>query len=218
MKKILAMLMLALLNGTAMAQESGNYKSNVVAEEGAWCWFADPRALHYENAAGTINAIAFYNSGAEKSRKFDLYLVHTEKSEFIDRNDWIPASEADMVFSGEVTLVTGKWTSITLDTPFEYDGTSNLAVIVDDNTGNKSSKPHMECLVYSTTASQTLYAHHNKYNFDPLALPTESKGNEDTKALNQKNQLLFSITSTATIVSSFVRFISLLFYGLHASI
>ncbi len=30
--------------------------ANVVAEEGAWCWFADPRALHYENAAGTINA------------------------------------------------------------------------------------------------------------------------------------------------------------------
>ncbi|MBR1788903.1 MAG: BNR-4 repeat-containing protein [Bacteroidaceae bacterium] len=31
-------------------------KSNVVAEEGAWCWFADPRALHYENEAKTINA------------------------------------------------------------------------------------------------------------------------------------------------------------------
>ena len=30
--------------------------TNVVATEGAWCWFADPRALHYENAAGTINA------------------------------------------------------------------------------------------------------------------------------------------------------------------
>ena len=29
---------------------------SVVADEGAWCWFADPRALHYENAAGTINA------------------------------------------------------------------------------------------------------------------------------------------------------------------
>ena len=29
---------------------------NVVADEGAWCWFADPRALHYENEAGTINA------------------------------------------------------------------------------------------------------------------------------------------------------------------
>ena len=26
-----------------------------VAAEGAWCWFADPRALHYENKEGTIN-------------------------------------------------------------------------------------------------------------------------------------------------------------------
>lgn len=26
-----------------------------IAAEGAWCWFADPRALHYENKEGTIN-------------------------------------------------------------------------------------------------------------------------------------------------------------------
>lgn len=26
-----------------------------VAQEGAWCWFADPRALHYTNKSGTIN-------------------------------------------------------------------------------------------------------------------------------------------------------------------
>ena len=36
------------------AQDS--YSGTVVADEGAWCWFADPRALHYENASGTINA------------------------------------------------------------------------------------------------------------------------------------------------------------------
>ncbi len=39
---------------TSIATE--NNKSNVVAQEGAWCWFADPRALHYENEAKTINA------------------------------------------------------------------------------------------------------------------------------------------------------------------
>ncbi len=37
-----------------MAQET--YSGTVVADEGAWCWFADPRALHYENEANTINA------------------------------------------------------------------------------------------------------------------------------------------------------------------
>ena len=31
------------------------YDGNVVTTEGAWCWFADPRALHYENTSKTIN-------------------------------------------------------------------------------------------------------------------------------------------------------------------
>ena len=40
------------LCGKAFAAFSGY----PLAKEGAWCWFADPRALHYENENGTINA------------------------------------------------------------------------------------------------------------------------------------------------------------------
>lgn len=29
---------------------------NTVTEKGAWCWFADPRAITYENESGTINS------------------------------------------------------------------------------------------------------------------------------------------------------------------
>lgn len=55
MKKLLLTIALALTSlSNAFAQES--YSGTVVADEGAWCWFADPRALHYENADGTINA------------------------------------------------------------------------------------------------------------------------------------------------------------------
>lgn len=36
------------------AQDS--YSGHLMAPEGAWCWFADPRAIHYENEAQTINA------------------------------------------------------------------------------------------------------------------------------------------------------------------
>lgn len=32
------------------------FQGYTVTGEGAWCWFADPRALHYENESGTINA------------------------------------------------------------------------------------------------------------------------------------------------------------------
>ena len=55
MKRYLLSIALALVACTGLkAQET--YSGTVVADEGAWCWFADPRALHYENDGGTINA------------------------------------------------------------------------------------------------------------------------------------------------------------------
>ena len=45
-----------------------------VSDEGAWCWFADPRATHYENASGTINAtyIGYIDvHGNVKATQFD---------------------------------------------------------------------------------------------------------------------------------------------------
>ena len=33
-----------------------NIKVNTITEKGAWCWFADPRSIHYENESGTINS------------------------------------------------------------------------------------------------------------------------------------------------------------------
>lgn len=55
MKRLLIGLTLILTAITCLrAQET--YSGSIVADEGAWCWFADPRALHYENAAGTVNA------------------------------------------------------------------------------------------------------------------------------------------------------------------
>lgn len=38
---------------TAWGQEG--IQINTLTEEGAWCWFADPRAISYENEEGTIN-------------------------------------------------------------------------------------------------------------------------------------------------------------------
>ena len=55
MKNLLLTLALSLSSLLGVSgQES--YSGTLVANEGAWCWFADPRALHYENATGTINS------------------------------------------------------------------------------------------------------------------------------------------------------------------
>ena len=46
--------LLSLFTQQATAQES--FHGYPLTSEGAWCWFADPRATHYANDSGTINA------------------------------------------------------------------------------------------------------------------------------------------------------------------
>ena len=59
MKKSILLVLICLLSLTTKIYgivPSDYIKPSVVTPEGAWCWFADPRALHYENADGSINS------------------------------------------------------------------------------------------------------------------------------------------------------------------
>ena len=49
-------LLTALFALTISAKAQQSYSGHQISEEGAWCWFADPRAIHYTNADGSINA------------------------------------------------------------------------------------------------------------------------------------------------------------------
>ena len=53
-KKFFLLTSCLLLTATALSQVGMNI--NTLTEKGAWCWFADPRALSYENESGTINS------------------------------------------------------------------------------------------------------------------------------------------------------------------
>ena len=54
MKKTL-ILLTTLIALTTIAKAQQSYSGHQISEEGAWCWFADPRAIHYTNADGSIN-------------------------------------------------------------------------------------------------------------------------------------------------------------------
>ena len=118
---------------------------------------------------GVITSLAFFNGGAEKTRQMDIYMVHTQKSEFSSGTDWIAVTAADQVFGGTVVMTAGEWTTLYLTTPFIYDGTNNLAIVVDDNSGDYTSSPHMACRVFSTTGSQAITIWNDNTNFDPTA-------------------------------------------------
>lgn len=45
-----------LFSVSKLNEETIKFPNNTITDKGAWCWFADPRAIHYENERGTINS------------------------------------------------------------------------------------------------------------------------------------------------------------------
>ena len=144
--------------------------------------------------AGILNGIAFYNEGAERTRTYDFYLKNTTKSSFSSKTDWITVAASDKVFSGVVTMTANAWTFIEFDTPFVYDGTSNIVFVADDNTGGYDNSPHMACSVFNTSSSQAIYSYDDNTNFNPLSPPTSAGSYNNV--LSVKNHILFGITPT----------------------
>ena len=103
--------------------------------------------------ACTIRSIEFFMSSETPcNRNLDVYLVPTSKESFESTGDWISVTSADRVFSGMVNFSRNDWTVLELQSPFDYDGQHNLALIVDDNTGYE--QPYAWFNIMSTTTHQ----------------------------------------------------------------
>ena len=144
--------------------------------------------------ACTITAIAFKVSNSKSTaRTLDLYMVHTTKTAFSGNSDWVSLSASNKVFSGEVAFSASGWTTITLDTPFTYNGTDNLIIGVDDNTGSYVS-PSSNCpafYVYSTGANRALYKYNDNTNYNPASMSTSGT------MLTSNNQIQLTIIPNA---------------------
>ena len=104
--------------------------------------------------AGTIATIEFLSDvwGDPITRNVDVYMVHTNKTAFESNLDWISVSNNDKVFSGSVEFYS--WTTIILSTPFSYNGSDNLAIIVHDKTGSTDNSTPFGC--FDTESDQAL--------------------------------------------------------------
>lgn len=135
---------------------------------------------------GTIMSVDFYNASTNaRTRQLDIYMVNTDKGEFASSYDWVTAAEADLVFSGEVTFAAQSWTTIELDEAFAHNGESNMALIVDDNTGSYESAINFSAF---DAPSQAIRIYSDGTNYQPLA-PDNYSGT----ILNQKNQIRLDV-------------------------
>ena len=137
--------------------------------------------------AGAILSIDFYKAATVGAVKvLDIYIVSTTKDEFTSTSDWIPVTASDLVYSGTVTFADNAWTTIELDSPFIYDGVSNICIVVDNNTGSFVSSTAFR--VFNASNNQTLYYQSDSNNLDPTAISQSAYGETA-----QKNRIRLNI-------------------------
>ena len=152
--------------------------------------------------AGTIKKISFKTSNKPwstngGSNNVDIYMVHTAKYSFSNAYDWIDFSEADMVYSGYISHYRNNTiATVTLQTPFEYDGYSNIALIVVQHNGAMVSGPYVECLTFDAP-NQALVSFSNDTPYVPTLLSTY-----EGTLLGGKNQIWFNIVPSVVISGS----------------
>ena len=113
--------------------------------------------------AGTITSISFnMSSTSEQTNSVDVFMKNVSRTSFSANTDWEPVTASDMVFSGTVTFSPG-WTTITLDTPFEYDGFSNLMIGMHEYTPGYSTR----YFYYTSVTGALISAHSDSANPNP---------------------------------------------------
>lgn len=109
---------------------------------------------------GLINCISFqYINATAQNRTMKIYLANTSKNSFANYTDWIPVNEMTLVYDGTLYLNNegpNHWLNVPLDIPFEWDGSSNLALAVLDYTGNYTTYSENTFLAH-TASSKSLY-------------------------------------------------------------
>ena len=116
------------------------------------------------NYAGTITSIGFFPYGS-RTRMVDIYLKHVPSGASLSDGYNIPVTSDDLVFSGAVMFVENNWCEIFLDTPFEYNGSDDLLVVMDDNTGSYDSS--ISFGTFNDNVSISLYNYSDSTNYDP---------------------------------------------------
>ena len=83
--------------------------------------------------AGNLTSVSIKMANLSQQRSYTIYLAHTTETSLA--SSWITPVNPVQVFHGSQTLTTG-WNTFYFSSPFLYNGTDNLLMIVVDSTGS----------------------------------------------------------------------------------
>lgn len=127
--------------------------------------------------AGNITKVRFYYTGGDLNQSvwnnWTVYLGHTAKTAFTSNSDWEPVANLTQVYSGSITPVANNWFEITFTTPFNYNGTSNMIIAVDENVANYSCTANFGS--YVSTSNSGIYYFSDSTNPNPASPPAGTR-------------------------------------------
>lgn len=155
-----------------------------------------------EIGARTLTGISYnYVNSSSFTRNVAIYLMPTTKSSFTGITDIVNIdATAIKVFEGSHTFTTG-WNTFEFSTPYVYDGTSNLMVVFDDNTGSYTSNYFFAA--DNADDIMSVYLRWDNGNIDPTAIsgPSYSRGYFEGRPIMQ---FCYERTSTCLEPSALV--------------
>ncbi len=108
---------------------------------------------------GTINAISYQVAATASVQATDLkiYMKHVSDATFGSTS--FDTEDLTLVYSGTPTLggTKDEWQTFTLDTPFNYNGTDNLMIVISSQLTNYNSSLKYYFTSLSTTSNTFLY-------------------------------------------------------------
>lgn len=139
--------------------------------------------------AMNIQQLKFYVqnpiTSLSNTAQVDVWIGHTNSTSFQNvvsttGAGWIPVSQQQKVLTTGTLSYTGNEVTITLATPFAYNGTQNLVITVDENAPghNGNTYPFYQTVDY--TNDVTLINRSDTVNPDPLNPPTNYTGPNST--------------------------------------
>ena len=142
-----------------------------------------------------ISSISLFNISSGTAQRLSVYMVNTDKTSFTSNTDWITVTENDMVFSGSLTSSYPEWSTLYFNTPFSYDGSSNIALIVVENTHGWVNSTSFR--VFHTENTQAIRIDSYDTSYNPYN-PNSYNGT----LMSEKNQIIFGFPTygcTATV-------------------
>lgn len=151
----------------------GNFTNQYLAGYSLYKYGITQQIYRAEELGGTqtISKIALHAYLIAKQRNISIYLGHTQQTSV---TSWIQPDDLTLVYTGvlPITSASAEGTFIECDfsAPFSYNGTDNLLLVIDDNSGSFQYSPINQFYTHNNHPYSAGYNYSDNTNYNPRSL------------------------------------------------